>query len=78
MSRASIIMEKISGKPVKESVYAQNLGMVEMFKFMEVATKREQSLMDKLLDKNLFRKAWELLKKVTGSALIDQKDIVDK
>ena len=54
---------------VVEAVYVGNLGFVEMMKFMKVATPKQEKLMDKYLEKKQWKKAWELLKKVTGIPL---------
>jgi len=53
------------------AVYDGNLGMAEMFKFYSVATPSQERLMDKLLDSDREKDAWELLKKVTGVNLRD-------
>jgi len=52
-----------------EAAYPGNLGMMEMFKFYQLATDEQKAEMKKLiLDKNTDA-AWELLQKVTGVKL---------
>ena len=52
-----------------EAIYVGNLGFVEMIKFMKIATEKQRKQMDSYLNKKQWKKAWELLKKVTGIAL---------
>lgn len=57
-----------------EAAYAGNMGAMEMFQFFKVATDPEKKEMTKLLKigtLEAFKKAWELLKKVTGVSLKD-------
>jgi hypothetical protein len=57
-------------KPLDESAYEGNIGMMEMFKFYQVATDEQKTEMKGLLDKKNFKKAWELLQKITGVKLV--------
>lgn len=52
-----------------EAVYDGNLGMIEMFKFYQMASPEIKDLMKKLIASGKKREAWELLKKVTGVKL---------
>lgn len=54
---------------VQEAVYAGNVGMMEMFKFYQVANEGEKTLMKKFIESKAFEKAWDLLEKVTGVKL---------
>ena len=53
------------------ATYDGNLGMAEMFKFYKVADPKQTKTMDRLLDSNKTKAAWELLKQVTGVKLRD-------
>jgi hypothetical protein len=55
--------------PLNEASYHGNIGMVEMFKFYEIADQKQKELMKKLLDKKHFDTAWKFLQKVTGVKL---------
>lgn len=55
--------------PTNEASYAGNLGMMEMFKFYQVASPEMKDLMRKLLAQGKEEAAWELLQKVTGVKL---------
>ena len=52
-----------------EASYPGNIGMMEMFKFYQVASEDQKKYMKELLSKKLFDKAWELLQQVTGVKL---------
>lgn len=54
-----------------EAAYEGNIGMMEMFKFKQMASPEMWALMKKLIATNQQDKAWELLKKVTGVKLKD-------
>jgi hypothetical protein len=56
-------------KQLDEAAYPGNLGMMEMFKFYQVADSKQKDLMKELIRKNLMDQAWELLKLVTGVKL---------
>ncbi len=56
-------------KQLDEAAYPGNLGMMEMFKFYQVASDEQKKLMKSLISKKLFDKAWELLQQVTGVKL---------
>lgn len=58
-----------------EASYPGNLGMMEMFKFKQIATPEQWDLMKKLIAFKDFQKAWELLQKVTGTKLHEAIDI---
>lgn len=49
--------------------YPGNLGMMEMFKFYQVASDEQKTEMKALLAQKDMRGAWELLQKVTGVKL---------
>jgi hypothetical protein len=63
---------------IEEAAYQGNLGFAEMMQFFKVATKEQESLMDKYLKKNDFASAWSLLKKVTGVKLQSFKSVSSK
>lgn len=48
-----------------EAVYKGNIGMMEMFRFHQIATPGEKQLMKDLLAADKQEEAWELLKRVT-------------
>lgn len=52
-----------------EAAYVGNIGMMEMYRFYQIATDREKAQMKLLIAAGEQEKAWELLKKVTGSRL---------
>ena len=52
-----------------EAVYKGNIGMMEMFRFHQIATPDEKALMKSLLAAGKQDDAWELLKRVTKTAL---------
>ena len=54
---------------LKESAYEGNLGAIEMMKFYQKASDSDIKKMERFLDKKAWKKAWELLKKITGVAL---------
>lgn len=49
--------------------YPGNLGMMEMFKFYQIASDEQKTEMKALLAQKDMRGAWELLQKVTGAKL---------
>ncbi len=52
-----------------EASYPGNLGMMEMFKFYQVATPEEKAHMKKLIADKLIDEAWKFLQQVTGVKL---------
>ena len=54
---------------LNELNYPGNIGMMEMFKFFEVATDEMKQVMKSLLAQGNTDAAWELLQKVTGMKL---------
>ena len=54
---------------IQEAVYSGNIGMMEMFKFYQVANGAQKNEMKIYIEKKLFKKAWELIEKVTGVKL---------
>ena len=56
---------------IVEASYKGNLGMMEMFKFYQVAGSAEKAKMKELLSAGKQDEAWQLLKKVTNSELVD-------
>jgi hypothetical protein len=56
-------------KPLDEASYPGNLGMMEMFKFYQVATEDQKKKMKSLIAHNKIKDAWELLQTVTGVKL---------
>ncbi len=52
-----------------EAAYRGNLGMMEMFKFHQIATPEEKAKMRELLAAGKQEEAWELLKAVTHTDL---------
>lgn len=58
---------------LKEATYEGNLGAIEMMKFYQKASDADIRKMERLLDKEAWKKAWELLKKITGVKLRDPK-----
>jgi hypothetical protein len=53
-------------KPLSEASYPGNIGMMEMFKFYQIASEEDKKQMKELISKKLFDAAWQLLQKVTG------------
>lgn len=56
---------------IGEEAYPGNLGMMEMFKFYQVATEAQKQQMRKLIYDKKMKEAWDLLKKVTKVDLHD-------
>lgn len=54
---------------IAEAAYEGNIGFEEMMTFYRTAKKGQIDKMEKLLRDGKFKKAWELLKEVTGVAL---------
>jgi len=54
---------------LEEARYVGNIGMMEMFKFFNVATDKEKAHMKDLLFNKLQKEAWEFMQKVTGMSL---------
>lgn len=54
---------------IQEAAYSGNIGMMEMFKFYQVATMFQKNEMKEYIEKKLFDKAWALLQHVTGVKL---------
>ena len=54
---------------ILELAYPKNLGVMEMFKFYQLASKAEKDQMQALINKNDFNACWELLQRVTGVKL---------
>jgi hypothetical protein len=54
-----------------EASYSGNIGMMEMFKFYQIATAEQKLHMKDLLNKQNFPAAWEFLQQVTGVKLHD-------
>lgn len=52
-----------------EASYAGNIGMMEMFRFYQVATPEQKAEMKQLLSGGKQDAAWELLQRVTGVKL---------
>ena len=48
-----------------EASYPGNLGMVEMFKFYQVASEEQKREMKHLMKLEKFAEAWEMLQRVT-------------
>lgn len=55
---------------VVEASYKGNIGMMEMFKFHQIASAEEKSKMRELLSAGQQDEAWKLLKKVTSAELV--------
>jgi len=52
-----------------EATYKGNIGMMEMFKFYQIASDQQKEEMKRLLAVGKQDEAWELLKSVTGTKL---------
>lgn len=59
---------------ILEAVYQGNMGFEEMLTFYRKASDEDIRRMEKLLSKNKFALAWNLLKKVTGIKLMGRVD----
>jgi hypothetical protein len=55
--------------PMKEAVYANNAGVMEVFKFFKVASDEQKNEFDRLLNSGNERGAWGLVQKVLGVEL---------
>jgi hypothetical protein len=56
---------------IDEASYEGNIGMMEMFKFYQLADQNTKYLMKKLISQGKNKEAWELLQKVVGVKLKD-------
>lgn len=56
-------------KPLNEAVYPGNIGMMEMFKFYQMASSDQKNLMKELINKKAFDLVFDLIFKVTGVRL---------
>jgi hypothetical protein len=54
---------------VKEASYAGNIGMMEVFKFYEIANPEQLSHFKFLMKMKQTKEAWELIQSVTGTKL---------
>lgn len=54
---------------LNELNYPGNIGMMEMFRFFQIATDEMKQIMKNLLAQGKTDEAWELLQKVTGMKL---------
>ena len=54
---------------ISEEIYVGNIGMMEMFKFFNVATPEQKKQMRELIAAQEQEQAWALLKQVTGTEL---------
>lgn len=54
---------------LNELTYPGNIGMMEMYKFYQVATASEKAKLKELIEKDP-RKAWEFLQQVTKVKLV--------
>jgi hypothetical protein len=54
---------------IYELGYPGNIGMMEMYKFHQVATPEEKALMRELIADKKNKEAWELLQRVTNTKL---------
>jgi Spy/CpxP family protein refolding chaperone len=54
---------------LREASYTGNIGMMEMFKFHQIATPEQKAQMKKLLADRQTERAWSLLQSVTGVKL---------
>lgn len=57
------------GGGVGEASYSGNIGAMEVFKFMSLASDIEKKLLKKLLAQKAYSKAWALVQNVTGTKL---------
>lgn len=58
-------------KSLGEASYSGNIGMMEMFKFYQIATDKQKAQMKQLLAAQDFAAAWKFLQDVTGMQLQD-------
>lgn len=58
-------------KTFLEATYSGNIGMMEMFKFYQVASAEQKARMKELIMGGKHKEAWDFLKQVTGVELED-------
>lgn len=58
-------------QPVTEAGYPGNIGIMELVKFMRMATPADKLKFDQLLQHKKTLAAWKLLQSVTGARLAD-------
>lgn len=68
----------IASQQVNEAAYTGNIGMMEMYKFYQMASPELKALMKKLIANGKQEEAWKLLQKVTGAKLVNEIIDVDK
>ena len=56
-------------KTFLEATYKGNIGMMEMFKFYQIATSQQKAKMKELLTSGKQTEAWEFLQQVTNTEL---------
>lgn len=54
---------------MSERSYKGNMGFEEMMNFYDIASDNDIRKMEKLIDKNKNKEAWDLLQQVTGTKL---------
>jgi len=54
---------------IEEASYEGNIGMMEMFRFYEIASKKQIDLMKDLLTTKKFKEAWNFLQQVVDVKL---------
>lgn len=54
---------------LNELFYPGNIGVMEMFRFNQVATTEQKRKLHELIAKKDFKAAWELMQQVTGMKL---------
>lgn len=70
---------QLQKESIQEAAYKGNIGMMEMMKFFEVATKEQKEKLKKLIAEKNQTAAWKLIQDVTGMKLMGEEydDSVD-
>lgn len=63
------LQRKLHDKSLPEASYEGNMGFEEMFKFYQQATEKQVELLEKLIDEDKIKEAWQLVQKVVGVKL---------
>lgn len=54
---------------INEAQYMGNIGMMEMFKFMEIASSQQKKTLEQLIASKKTQQAWHYIQAVTGMKL---------
>ena len=65
--------EFILDSSLREAAYKGNIGMMELFRFQQMATPEQREKLQSLISRKLINAAWKLIEKVTGIELVGKE-----